>query len=760
MRNIISINQNWFFSKEATAIPEALCTDWEAVNVPHCWNAVDGQDGGNDYWRGTAYYAKAIAKADLPVSDRYYLEIQGANSSADVYMNGKHLAHHDGGYSTWRVDLTETLADENLLVIAVDNAANDRVYPQMADFTFYGGLYRNVNIIAVSESHFDLDYYGTPGIKVTPVMEDKDAKTEVEVFLTNAKEGQIIRYTLLNKEGKVLGTKDTADKKVIFRIKNAHLWHGRKDPYLYSVKAELIEGEEVLDTVSTRFGCRSYKIDPDNGFILNGEEYPLRGVSRHQDRWGLGNALLPEHHEEDINLICEVGCTTIRLAHYQHDQYFYDLCDEKGLVIWAEIPYISNHMPTGRENTISQMKELIVQNYNHPCIVVWGLSNEISIAGSTPDLLENHNILNDMCHEMDKTRLTTMAVVSMCSMDDPYVRIPDTVSYNHYFGWYGGDTTMNGPWFDEFHKKYPNTPIGCSEYGCEALNWHTSNPQQGDYTEEYQAYYHEELIKQLFTRKFMWATHVWNMFDFGADARAEGGENGQNHKGLMTFDRSYKKDAFYAYKAWLNPEPMVHICGKRYVDRVEDVTKVTVYSNLPSVELFANGESLGVKEAADHFFYFDVPNNGETTLVAKAGELTDESFIRKVDTFNEEYRMKEVGAILNWFDINEKEGYFSLNDKMGDIMATLPGKIWLASLLLTIKKKMDESKKPSEDGEKKGGGFNVDLKSIKGLGKMMGGFTVLRMTSMMGMANVSFNKEELLKINDQLNKIRKPKAKK
>ena len=755
MRNIVSINNNWFFSKEATAVPETLCTDWEAVNVPHCWNAVDGQDGGNDYWRGTAYYAKSITKAELPAADRYYLEIQGANSSADVYLNGKHLTHHDGGYSTWRVDLTETLEEESLLVIAVDNAANDRVYPQMADFTFYGGLYRNVNIIAVSESHFDLDYYGTPGIKVTPIMEGSDAKTEVEVFLTGAKEGQFIRYTLMNKEGKVLGTKDTADKKIIFRIKNAHLWHGLKDPYLYSDMAELIEGEEVLDTVSTRFGCRSYKIDPENGFILNGEEYPLRGVSRHQDRWGFGNALLPEHHEEDIELICEVGATTIRLAHYQHDQYFYDLCDEKGLVIWAEIPYISNHMPTGRENTISQMKELITQNYNHPSIVVWGLSNEISIAGSTPDLLENHNILNDMCHEMDKTRLTTMAVVSMCSMDDPYVRIPDTVSYNHYFGWYGGDTTMNGPWFDEFHKKYPNQPIGCSEYGCEALNWHTSDPQQGDYTEEYQAYYHEELIKQLFTRKYMWATHVWNMFDFGADARAEGGENGQNHKGLMTFDRKYKKDAFFAYKAWLSDEPFVHLCGKRYIDRVEDVTKVTVYSNQPTVELFANGESLGVKEAPDHFFYFDVPNVGETNLVAVAGECRDESVIRKVDTFNEEYRMKEVGAILNWFDITEREGYFCLNDKMGDIMATVGGKIWLGTMMLTMKKKMDENKKPDENGEKKGG-FSVDLKSIKGMGQMLGGFTVLRLTSLMGMANVNFTKEELLAINAQLNKIKKP----
>ena len=756
MRVIYNFNATWAFSKEATNIPAQLPDDWESVNLPHSWNAIDGQDGGNDYYRGTAYYAKALCKAELPAADRYYLEIRGANSSADAYVNGKCVAHHDGGYSTWRVDISDQLCDENLIVIAVDNSPNDRVYPQMADFTFYGGLYRDVNIICVSESHFDLDYYGGPGIKVTPVMEEQDAKTTVEVFVTNRKEGQSIRYTLTNREGNTIATRETSAKKMIFRIKNAHRWHGRKDPYLYTMKAELLENGEVIDCVSTRFGCRSYQIDPENGFILNGEEYPLRGVSRHQDRWGIGNALLPEHHREDMDLICEVGATTIRLAHYQHDQYFYDLCDERGMVIWAEIPYISSHMPTGRENTISQMKELIVQNYNHPSIVVWGLSNEISINGATPDLIENHHILNNMCHEMDPTRLTTMAVVSMCSMDSEYVRIPDTVSYNHYFGWYGGETSMNGPWFDKFHAKYPSTPIGCSEYGCEALNWHTSDPKQGDYTEEYQAYYHEELIKQLFTRKYMWATHVWNMFDFGADARAEGGENGQNHKGLITFDRKYKKDAFYAYKAWLNPEPMVHICGKRYVDRVEDVTKVTVYSNLPTVELFANGESLGIKEAADHFFYFDVPNAGETTLVAKAGELTDESFIRKVDTFNEAYRLVEKGAILNWFDINEREGYFSLNDKMGDIMATLQGKLWFAGMMLGMKKKMDAGKKPSKDGEKKQGGFSIDMKSISGFSQMLGSFTVLRLTSMMGMANVSFTKEELLNINAKLNKIKKP----
>ena len=756
MRTVFNLNATWAFSKEVTSLPAQFPAEWEQVNLPHSWNAIDGQDGGNDYFRGTGYYAKNLSKADLPQADRYYLEIRGANSSADVYIGGKHMAHHDGGYSTWRVDITNELSEDNLLVIAVDNSPSDRVYPQMADFTFYGGLYRDVNIVCVNESHFDLDYYGTPGIKVTPVVDCTAANVEVEVFITNPTANQSISYQIQDAEGNTVAIKDSADTKVSFRIENVHKWHGRKDPYLYTAKALLVSGDNVLDSVTTRFGCRSYVIDPENGFILNGEEYPLRGVSRHQDRLGIGNALLPEHHKEDMDLICEVGATTIRLAHYQHDQYFYDLCDERGMVIWAEIPYISSHMPAGRENTISQMKELIIQNYNHPSIVVWGLSNEISINGATPDLIENHHILNNMCHEMDATRPTTMAVVSMCSMDSEYVRIPDTVSYNHYFGWYGGDTSMNGPWFDKFHAKYPNQPIGCSEYGCEALNWHTSDPKQGDYTEEYQAYYHEELIRQLFTRKYMWATHVWNMFDFGADARAEGGENGQNHKGLITMDRKYKKDAFYAYKAWLNPEPMVHICGKRYVDRVEDVTKVTVYSNLPAVELFANGESLGVKEAADHFFYFDVPNAGETTLVAKAGELTDESFIRKVDTFNEAYRLVEKGAILNWFDINEREGYFSLNDKMGDIMATLRGKLWFASMLLGMKKKMDAGKKPSKDGEKKQGGFSIDMKSISGFSQMLGSFTVLRLTSMMGMANVSFTKEELLKINEKLNKIRKP----
>ena len=742
MRQIINLNSTWNFTKDA---PEVENRQFEEINLPHSWNAIDGQDGGNDYYRGTAYYEKSLLKADFPKADRYYLEIKGANSSADVILNGKALAHHDGGYSTWCVDITDSLEDKNALVIAVDNAPNETVYPQMADFTFYGGLYRDVNLIAVNNTHFDLDYYGGSGIKITPNIVGKDAKVEIEVYTTELSEEDDIIYTITDAEDKVVCECSSKEKAWTAKIENVTLWHGRKNPYLYTAYAKIQRNGVDLDNVSSRFGCRSYEIDPERGFILNGEEYPLRGVSRHQDRWGIGNALRPCHHKEDIELICEVGATTIRLAHYQHDQYFYDLCDEYGQIVWAEIPYISKHLPGGRENTISQMKELITQNYNHPSIVVWGLSNEIGIGGSDEDLLENHRILNDMCHEMDKTRKTTIAAVSMCKIDDPYLQIPDVVSYNHYFGWYGGDTSMNGPWFDKFHATHPNIPIGCSEYGCEALNWHNSDPRQGDYTEEYQAYYHEELIKQLFSRKYLWATHVWNMFDFGADARAEGGENGQNHKGLITFDRSYKKDAFYAYKAWLSDEPFVHICSKRYVDRVEDVTKVTVYSNQPTVELFANGVSLGVKEAEDHFFRFEVENVGETHLVAVSGELKDEADIKKVDTFNEEYRLVEKGAILNWFDVVERDGYLSLNSKMNEILSTFRGKLIVGKIFMKMMPKKKGGGKPSAMG------FELSDDMMQ----MMGGFTLLRLTSMLGMMNISFTKEQLLDLNKKLVKIKK-----
>ncbi len=756
MRNIKIINESWLFSKSGKEAPKAIPADWESINLPYTWNGKDGQDGGNDYYRGTCWFAKSIKSEELPEGEVKYLQFDGVNSSCKVYWNGKEIAEHDGGYSTFRAKIKD-IKEENILSVAVDNSPNDRVYPQNADFTFYGGIYRDVSVIGVPENHFDLDYYGSPAIMVTPEIKGKDAVVEIKTFIKDDDNCKV-RYEIIA-DGEVVASQEKdGDDEAEIKIENVHLWHGRKDPYLYTAKATLICNGEEVDEVSTRFGCRTFSVDPEKGFFLNGEEYPLRGVSRHQDRPEIGNALLPEHHKEDLDLILEVGATTIRLAHYQHSQVFYDLCDEAGLILWAEIPYISKHMPNGYENTVSQMKELVVQNYNHPSIVVWGLSNEITIAGANdPDLIRNHKKLNDLCHEMDKTRLTTIASVTMCSIDSEYVHISDILSYNHYFGWYGGTTDMNGPWFDDFHKKYPNKPIGISEYGCEALDWHTSTPTQGDYTEEYQSFYHEELIKQIAERPYLWATHVWNMFDFAADARAEGGENGMNHKGLVTFDRKYKKDSFYAYKAWLNPEPMVHICSKRYIDRVEDVTKVTVYSNQPEVELFANGVSVGKQSKGKYpFFYFEVKNEGETNLTVKAGELEDTAVIRKVDTPNEAYVMKEEGQVINWFDITMPDGRFSINDTIGDILSTFGGKVAAVKILLKLKNAMSSGK----DGKKSGGfevaGFKLDMGMIKNVYAMASGFTVKRIFSMLG---GKFTKEQILEINSMLNKVKKPKKK-
>ena len=739
MREMISLNKKWAFSKEADAAPQTMPQRWYLVDLPHTWNGIDGQDGGNDFYRGTCYYARELKKADIPEAERYIIEFNGANASIELFVNGQRIGSHDGGYSTWRADITDALKSDNLIVAAVDNSENDRVYPQRADFTFYGGLYRDVNLYALPATHFELIKDGTPGIKVTPRVCEGAADVEIETWLTCPAGDEQLRFAIYDADRKPVAAYETAETKATLRIDAPHLWNGRKDPYLYTAEVTLSRAGKELDAVKTRFGVRTYKIDPERGFILNGESYPLHGVCRHQDRPGIGNALLPCHHREDVDMICDMGANTIRLAHYQHNQYFYDLCDERGLIIWAEIPYISAHMANGRENTISQMRELITQNYNHPCIVVWGLSNEITMVTPTDDdMLENHRILNDLAHRMDPTRPTTMAAVSMCSIDDPIVHISDVLSYNLYFGWYSGDPSKNGPWLDAFHSKYPATPIGLAEYGAEALNWHTSKPRQGDYTEEYQAYYHEELIKQLFVRPYIWATHVWNMFDFAADARNEGGEYGMNHKGLVSFDRQYKKDAFYAYKAWLSDDPFVHICGRRYIDRVEPVTRVTVYSNLPEVELFANGVSLGKATAEDHFFRFDVPNEGETRLEAVAGECRDCTLIRRVDKPNPAYILTEKNAVLNWTDITEPEGFYSLNDTLGDISKSPEAAKATVALLSKLPPRRPGAKAITALDER--------------LLDMLGSSTIMRLVRM---SRAEVSREALLDLNKALNSIPK-----
>lgn len=640
MRKIRNLNDRWHFTG-----PDGKTSE---VNLPHTWNNVDGQDGGNDYWRGSCMYEREL---DMPEfqkgEERVYLEFQGVNASAGVLLNGTEVCRHDGGYSTFRVDVTELLQDKNRLTVQADNSVNDRVYPQKADFTFYGGIYRDVNLIVVNRQHFDMDYFGGPGIQITPEVKGKDGCVRIQTFLNAEAADANVRIDILDGAGNPAASGIGTDCTLV--IPEVHLWDGVKDPYLYTAVARLEAKGETVDEIRSRFGVRTFHVDPEKGFFLNGRSYPLRGVSRHQDWKGLGNALSRENHQKDMELIREIGANTVRLAHYQHDQYFYDLCDENGMVVWAEIPYISEHMPNGRENTVSQMKELIVQNYNHACIVCWGVSNEITISTKDKkDMLDNHRMLNDLCHRMDATRLTTLACYAMCGPFNPSAHITDLVSWNLYLGWYVPGLFLNDLWMKFFHLRYPKRCLGYSEYGCEAMpNLHSSKPRRGDHTEEYQAVYHEYLLKCFERNPYLWATHVWNMFDFAADARNQGGEPGMNHKGLVTFDRQTKKDSFYLYKAYWSDEPFVHLCSSRYTDRPESEITVKVYSNQPEVALYCDGK-LVEKKKGSRVFLFQLPVSGEHRLEAVAGEWKDTSVVRKVDKPNPSYRLGRQGKSANW----------------------------------------------------------------------------------------------------------------
>ena len=638
MRSTTKLMKNWQFTG-----PDGKTA---AVDLPHTWNNIDGQDGGNDYWRGTCIYkTRFAAPAFDKNTQQVWLQFEGVNASAKVTLNGVEVARHDGGYSTFRADVTALLADSNELIVEADNSKNDRVYPQKADFTFYGGIYRDVSLLVVNRNHIALGYLGGPGVQITPAVNGANADIEVKTWME--RDGEV-EFSIYDATGAEVLTGKGRDTTVT--LEHPHLWDGVRDPYLYTCAVRLVLNGEVQDEVRQRFGVRSFSVDPKQGFFLNGRPYPLHGVSRHQDRKGLGNAITREMHDEDMQLIKELGANTIRLAHHQHDQYFYALCDEAGMVVWAEIPYISEHMPNGRENTISQMKELIVQNYNHACIVCWGVSNEITISTKdNRDMRDNHHVLNDLCHEMDKTRLTTLACYAMCGPFNPVAHITDLVSWNLYLGWYVPGLFLNDLWMDFFHLCYPNRALGFSEYGAEGMpNLHSSHPRRGDHTEEYQAIYHEYMLRCFDRHKWLWATHVWNMYDFAADARDQGGEPGMNHKGLVTFDRKTKKDSFYIYKAWWSDEPFVHICSKRYADRTENEIEVKVYSNQKQVSLYVNGEKLAEQEG-EHIFKFRVKLNGETKVQAVAGDSIDDAVFRKVDAPNPDYKLtKKNSTSANW----------------------------------------------------------------------------------------------------------------
>ncbi len=691
MRTMINLNKGWRFSRTCTALPDRLPADWERVDLPHTWNAVDGHDGNGSYDRGLGWYVRTFETPRQPLSGgRVFVEIPAAGQQAVVYVNGCEVCAHEGGYSTFRADITDVCKKEgeNLLAVACSNENKTNVYPQSADFTFYGGLYRGVNLISVPETHFELLYWGSSGLKVTAVPTPcGGAEFALETWVVNADENFTVQYSICDADGKEVayGVRPANRTAVRLYVPDAVLWDCDQ-PYLYSVTAMVQRRNEAYDMVSARAGVRSFSCDPDKGFLLNGIPMPLRGVSRHQDMLYKGNALTREDHFRDARMIKELGANTIRLAHYQHSQDFYDACDELGFVVWAEIPFISvmSPDPAAHENCITQLKELVLQNYNHPSICFWGISNEILIGGISEQLVENHKELNALCKELDPTRLTTIAHVTMTPEDSPVHHITDVESYNHYFGWYGGKMEDNGPWLDAFHEKHPDICLGVSEYGCEGIiTYHGPKPACKDYSEEYQALYHEHMAKVLDERPWLWSSHVWNMFDFGCSARNEGGVAGRNNKGLVTMDRLTKKDSYYIYKAYWNKEPMVHLCGKRYAQRAGETTQIRVYSNQPTVSLYVNGKLSGVLTAEKVFVFTVQLEHGFNSIGASAGCCKDSMTIEKVDKEPEIYVLPEVNeraeGVANWFKLAGNldlkapmtfpEGKYSIKCTMEEIAA-------------------------------------------------------------------------------------------
>ena len=724
---------------------------FQPITLPHTWNALDGQDGGNDYHRGIGTYL--IDLPDPTEGKKQYIEFQGANHVATVWCNGRELGTHKGGFSTFRFDLTPAMRPKNnVLTVAVTNA-------QSADFTFYGGLYRDVIFIEVEEPHFDLLKDGTSGVFVTA---RGNGKTRVDLFPMGA-EGRTVSVVIRDAGGaEIASGKVKAEPHTVVKldVNGPHLWNSVADPYCYTLEAAIVREEngetaEPLDQVFVTFAYRSFHVDPNTGFWLNGKSFPLRGVSRHQDRLDKGWAQNRADHEEDIALIKEIGANTIRLAHYQHDQYFFDLCDRAGFVLWAEIPFISVFIPgkEAHDNTLSQMRELVAQNYNHPSIFFWGISNEITIAGETEDLYRNLCEINALAKTLDPSRLTTMAEVTMVPMNSEHIYITDVLSYNHYFGWYVGDAADNGPWLDRFHALNPDRCLGLSEYGAEnILKWHTAYPDNHDYTEEYASYYHHEMLKIFALRPYLWSTHVWNMFDFAADARDEGGVKGRNNKGLVTFDRKTKKDAFYIYKAYWNPEPMVHVCGERFVDRAPDERDITVYTNQPAVTLIVNGREVSTQETVDHAAVFKAVElrNGENIVTAKAGDVLGNTVtLNAVAEHNYAYDLPEGNQGANWFHdpaavaarnaFKYPTGFFSIRDKVSALLANPKAAAIVKSAL-----------------GKAMSGSSMSAMAPKGKDNPMAEFmSMMRLSDLLKMAGSALSTEDKIALNESLNQIKK-----
>lgn len=587
------------------------------VDLPHTWNAQDALSGKIDYKRGIGNYEKNLFIRPEWKGKRLFIRFEGVNNIADVFINRRHIGEHRGGYGAFIFEITGKVeyGKENSILVRVNNGEQLDIMPLVGDFNFYGGIYRDVHLLITDETCISPLDYASPGVRlIQDSVSHRYAKVRAIVDLSNGSSGnQEVELNVRLLDGQRVvkeGTKnvnlsgnEVMQQELTFEIDQPHLWNGRQDPFLYQAEVTLFRNGQMVDRVTQPLGLRFYWIDPDKGFFLNGKHLPLQGVCRHQDRSEVGNALRPQHHEEDVALMLEMGVNAVRLAHYPQATYFYDLMDKNGIIVWAEIPFVGPggyndkgfvDLPAFRANGKEQLKELIRQHYNHPSICVWGLFNELTELGDNP--VEYIKELNVLAHQEDTTRPTTSASNQMGDLNF----ITDAIAWNRYDGWYGGTPADLGKWLDRMHKDHPEICIAISEYGAGASIYHQQDslvktvPTSWWHPENWQTYYHIENWKTISSRPYVWGSFVWNMFDFGAAHRTEGDRPGINDKGLVTFDRKVRKDAFYFYKAnWNREEPMLYLTGKRNTVRTQRLQTIIAFTNQAGAELFVNGKSYG-----------------------------------------------------------------------------------------------------------------------------------------------------------------------
>lgn len=587
------------------------------VDLPHTWNAQDALSGKIDYKRGIGNYEKNLFIRPEWKGKRLFIRFEGVNNIADVFINRRHIGEHRGGYGAFIFEITGKVeyGKENSILVRVNNGEQLDIMPLVGDFNFYGGIYRDVHLLITDETCISPLDYASPGVRlIQDSVSHRYAKVRAIVDLSNGSSGnQEVELNVRLLDGQRVvkeGTKnvnlsgnEVMQQELTFEIDQPHLWNGRQDPFLYQAEVTLFRNGQMVDRVTQPLGLRFYRIDSDKGFFLNGKHLPLKGVCRHQDRSEVGNALRPQHHEEDAALMLEMGVNAVRLAHYPQATYFYDLMDKSGIIVWAEIPFVGPggyndkgfvDLPAFRANGKEQLKELIRQHYNHPSICVWGLFNELTELGDNP--VEYIKELNVLAHQEDTTRPTTSASNQMGDLNF----ITDAIAWNRYDGWYGGTPADLGKWLDRMHKDHPEICIAISEYGAGASIYHQQDslvktvPTSWWHPENWQTYYHIENWKTISSRPYVWGSFVWNMFDFGAAHRTEGDRPGINDKGLVTFDRKVRKDAFYFYKAnWNREKPMLYLTGKRNTVRTQRLQTITAFTNLSGAELFVNGKSYG-----------------------------------------------------------------------------------------------------------------------------------------------------------------------